>query len=71
VNEHEQEPLKHCPDRVLPAARQWEASQHALEEWEGNSVPPATFGDAIAHLETIVGSDAPKREALVMFTFKR
>lgn len=71
MNEHEQESLKHCPDRVLPAAQQWEATQHALEEREGNSVPPTTFGDAIAHLESIAGSDAPKREALVMFTFKR
>jgi hypothetical protein len=71
VTQHEQEPLKVCPDRVLPAAQQWEATQFALNEREGNTVPPSTFGDAIAHLEEIVGSDAPKREALVMFTFKR
>lgn len=71
MTQHEQEPLKHCPDRVLPAAQQWEATQFALGEREGNSVPPSTLGDAIAHLEAIAGSDAPKREALVMFTFKR
>jgi hypothetical protein len=71
VTQLEQEPLKVCPDRVLPAAQQWEASQLALEEREGNSVPPSALGDAIARLEAIAGSDAPKREALVMFTFKR
>lgn len=67
--EHEQ--IKVCPDRVLPAAQQWEASQHSLGEREGNAVPPSTLGDAMARLEAIAGSDAPKREALVMFTFKR
>ncbi len=46
-------------------------SQLALGEREGNSVPSSALGDAIARLEAIAGSDAPKREALVMFTFKR
>lgn len=68
---NQQEPMKVCPDRVLPAAKQWEASQLALAEREGNSLPPAVFGDAIARLESIAGSDSAKREALVMFTHKR
>lgn len=65
------EVVKVCTDRVLTAEEQYEATEAALAEREGNGVPSQLLGDSMSRLEEFVGGDRAKREALVMFARKR
>ena len=57
-----------CVDRLLPFELQEEGTDRALAEREGNAPP---LDDALDALEMLAGSEYAKREALVLFTFKR
>lgn len=63
--------VKACADRIVPPALQFDASERAASEREGNRPSSTQLADGIARLEQFVGSQGARRESLVLFTGKR
>ena len=67
----QREETKVCTDRVLTARQQWEATEAAINEREGNALDSGRLGDSLMNLSEFTGADADKRQSLVSFSGKR
>jgi hypothetical protein len=70
----QREEIKVCTDRVLTERQQWEATQAAINEREGNALDSGRLGDALVTLSEYTEADADerlKRLSLVSFSGKR
>lgn len=70
----QREEIMVCTDRVLTERQQWEATEAAINEREGNALDSGRLGDALVNLSEVTTADADerlKRLALVSFSGKR
>jgi serralysin len=65
------EEIQVCTDRVLSERQQWEATEAAINEREGNALDSGRLGDSLMNLSEFTGADADKRLSLVSFSGKR